>query len=139
MNNGRIRALNIDPVGKSLVDVSKRRSTNNCYPKFSFELFQRESGSYKKCSHHHKTKIFEVFLELSSKTWGEILKSPREKGGFEKIPLYRIKNIKKNFSPDIEELLVLRAGDDVRIFGYRVDEVFYVVCIDASPFKCYDH
>jgi hypothetical protein len=75
--------------------------------------------------------LLEHLLRRGKMTWQTILGAPREGLGREQIPVHQFRAfIQAACPPDLEKLWVFRCSDVVRLIGYRVEQVFYVIYLD---------
>ena len=121
-------------------NIDKKGLDSIEYPLFCFQYLQ--DSSIKKCKDGEFLYNFLMRLKkLSEMGWKEIHVSPRHKYGVEKIPVSQIKpKLPLSITPDVTELTVFRACTDNRPFlGFRTENVFHVVFIEAAFNDIYDH
>lgn len=115
------------------------RENTPSYPIFSFKHLQ--DVSINKTSNH---KLFYDFLirlkKLSELGWKEIHKSPRHSFGTEIIPQNIIKpELPKFITPEVTLLAFRAKGDNHPFIGYRENNVFHILYIEANFGDIYDH
>ena len=109
---------------------------NSMHPIFSFEHLQKDFNFKKRTElqeKHFKTFLYKIET-LSTLTWIDIIKLPRE-NGMEKITLSI--DLPKFITDDIK-LQSIRFGQIERIIGYKINNIFYILYIDVNG-KTYKH
>ncbi len=128
----KIRKKNIKP------NINKKQELD--YPVFCFKHLQ--SVSIKDCKDH---KFLNDFIFRLSKfgnlTWNQIMQTNRHSFGTDKIPISQIKpQLPKFISPDVKDLIVLRASGDNRPFlGIRNGNVFHIIFVETNFGDIYNH
>ncbi|MFC1771110.1 hypothetical protein ACFLZV_04400 [Candidatus Margulisiibacteriota bacterium] len=116
-------------------------STLTKKPIFSLE-FLCKNYCISKCNKEQKAGILDKLHKWSKLTWKEIINSPKNALGHEKIKRDSIK-IKK-IPTLVKEVYVLSTrfnsgkNKKSRLLGYRVNEIFYLLWIDKDG-KLYEH
>lgn len=116
---------------KVVQPVAEPRPTNHLKPHFSFYHLQ-DGFRISDCQAVDKGEFAQRLQELSQLTWNQIVLSPRQGLGSEKIDRESIKvAIPEHLSRD-KRILAFRFGGGARIVGYREDQIFHVVWIDPN-------
>lgn len=119
---------------------AKKREESQSRPVFSF-LHLRDV-SYKKA---RDAKFFCDFIErlqkLSLLGWKQIEIEKRHGYGFEKMAVSSMKHeLPPSITEDLEALYIFRAtGKNHSFAGYRREDTFYIIFIEAQFGDIYDH
>lgn len=92
------------------------------------------------CDEPHRAAFAAGMEKRSQLTWRQLKSEPREKLGFELIPVAQIAAPlpKRVVTPDVTDVIVVRCGGLRRLIGIRRDQIFLVLVCDASG-SCYAH
>ena len=111
---------------------------NQRKPKISFEFL---NGDYciSKCQQSQKAEVIDSLYRISQLTWQEHHQIGKS-GGYEQFAkkqlLCNIPQDEKFINTD--KVTVFHRKDKIPIVGFRVDDVFYVFCIDRD-YSAYKH
>lgn len=111
---------------------------NQRKPKISFEFL---NGDYciSKCQQNQKAEIIDSLHRISQHTWQEHHQIGKS-GGYEQFgrDQLRCKIPHEEKFINTDKVTVFHRKDKIPIVGFRVDDVFYVFCIDRD-FSAYKH
>ena len=91
------------------------------------------------CVDHLDEKLLRHFIKrlhkLSAMTWQQLHNSPREKFGYENIPLRQLKSgVNLDVSPGVTEVIAFRIDGDMRMLGLRQNEQLNVLYVGHHPY-----
>jgi len=101
-------------------------------------LHNKYSLNLKNCTPQNVKSLVKKISLLCNLKWYQIESSPREKTGYEKIPLSQIKvkkpiNFPNEITEDIERIMVFRYNNEnSRFAGIRIRSTLYVWYIDPN-------
>lgn len=115
-------------------------STNHLNPVFSFAKMKDKTNYSVNCMDaEHNAALSKTLFKLGQSTWTIIQGSGRHGFGYEKIALNSIKDRQiRNCFPDGETPIAFRFKGKAPMLGYRDDEIFHIICLDAR-FAVYKH
>jgi len=121
-------------------DQEVTSSTNDMFPKFSFEFCFDSKRGIHKSTNKTKQAVINKLVYLSQMTWQEI-KDLSHENGFEKIKtsdFNHLPNVPAKFIDD-EKTVIFRLPSKIgRLIGYIEEDTFFVVWIDTK-FDMYSH
>lgn len=112
-------------------------STDHLAPAFSFFHFDGKTECPSSWVGDDMRLLFDTLRVASSMTWGDVRKTGGHGGtatgvGFKPIPPGRCKRaLPPTIAPDVD-LAEMRVSKKARIFGVRVESVFYVIWLDRN-------
>jgi hypothetical protein len=104
--------------------------TNDDFLLFSFKHLVK-GYDLKACPDKNiRSQLLDKLRILSEQTHQDLATQPREKGGFERIPVEKIKNHDQvNVNQDIAKFYVFRFSQS-RLIGYFVNNQYFITHID---------
>lgn len=113
-------------------------SCNQRKPKISLEFLQ---GDYciSKCQQNQKAEVMDTLHRISWSTWQEHHQIGKN-GGYEQLNIAQLKcrAPKHRLFDNLDKATVFHRKDKIPIVGFRVEDIFYVFCIDRD-FTAYKH
>lgn len=124
--------------GRFKTESVSKITFNQRKPKISFEFL---NGDYciSKCQQNQKAEIIDSLHRISQHTWQEHHQIGKS-GGYEQLgrDQLRCKIPQEGKFINTDKVTVFHRKDKIPIVGFRVDDVFYVFCIDRD-FSAYKH
>ena len=125
--------------GKFYIESEETTNHNQKKPKLSFEFL---SGDYciSQCQQREKAEIIDTLHKISQRTWQEIIQLGKSGIGYEQIKLSQLKCVspKCKIFDNLDKVTIFHKPPKVPIVGFRVEDIFYVFCIDRT-YNAYKH
>lgn len=121
------------------VQETIRSGHNQMKPKLSFEFL---TGKYciSDCQQDEKAEVIDILHRLSQRTWQEIIQLGKAGIGYEQFEKERMKCSlpTSEYFENIDKVTVFHRAPKIPIVGFRVQEIFYIFCIDRT-YDAYEH
>lgn len=108
-------------------------------PKFSFEFL---SGKYciSNCESREKAEVISTLHKLSKLSWREIYQLGKSGIGYEQFDLSQLHCSYPHDETflNLDKITVFHKEQKIPIIGFKIEEVYYIFCIDRT-FDAYDH
>lgn len=129
------------PATEPSVVIQKPTNYSKEKPVFSFEYLEDKLLAKPKRNQDLYRDLLVRLKSLSQLGWNEINKSQRHGYGYEFIPTVSfIPKMPAVITPDTDKLMVFRADGANHVFaGFRRDDVFFVVFVEADFNQLYRH
>ena len=123
------------------VVIQKPSNYSKEKPVFSFEYLEDKLLAKPKLNQDLYRDLLVRLKSLSQLGWNEINKSQKHSFGYELIPTgCFIPKMPATITPDTDKLMVFRADGANHVFaGFRRDDVFFIVFVEADFNKLYRH
>lgn len=112
---------------------------NQQKPKISLEFL---SGDYciSECEMREKAEIIDTLHRLSFYTWQDLHQLGKNGSGYEQFDLSQLRcSIPKDERfRNLDKVTIFHKKKKIPIIGFRINDVYYVFCIDRT-FDAYDH
>jgi len=128
----------IKPKNTSLFTIEEPRNYDELKPIFSFRhMNYGGKNCLSQCDKPSRASMVNTLLQLSQLTWSQILSTPKESYGKEKIPIEQFKVSLPHFvTPDVKSLMVFRFSKSERMAGIRHNDIYHILIVGDN---LYDH
>lgn len=124
--------------GASLPNHPVLHANEDIYPKLSLEYLKLKEKILQK---DEKINIFKNLKDILQHTWRDISQLSKPGIGFELIPVASLKCACPKdaiFDKNDKATVFHKHGDDVPLIGFRVNDTYYLFCVDRD-YKAYNH